>query len=345
MDRAQLIKALRDTAQSASNAIAGSVSGPVDLITAALRAGGLNIERPIGGSEWMNEKGLTIPVEMGAPRIVGETLGIAGPAVVAAKAPQIASAINRGVQNLAAGGAPAMRGQMGGVYMGGPRQEALETAQRNAAKPVSEGGLGLPPNNTPMDRARAMGFEDDAVHFSRHGIDATELDSGKFAIAPFDAVGTHVGTKEAAMDRFKNTVGTTPDIKGTSYPVLIKRGEQFVSSRTGGAWTEEELSAALFERGGYANAKDNFQSLNQKLRRDLFRGSGYDSIPYVNDVESKGSVSYIVPPHNIRSRFAAFDPARVNENDLLGRADPRLLGLMGLGAAGGLGAYNYMQGQ
>ena len=102
MDRAQLVKALRDTAQSASNAIAGSVSGPVDLITAALRVGGLNIEKPIGGSEWMNEKGLTIPVEMGAPRIVGETLGMAGPAVVAAKAPQIASAMNRGVQNLAA---------------------------------------------------------------------------------------------------------------------------------------------------------------------------------------------------------------------------------------------------
>ena len=206
MDRAQLVKALRDTAQSASNAIAGSVSGPVDLITAALRAGGLNIERPIGGSEWMNEKGLTVPVEMGAPRIVGETLGMAGPAVVAAKAPQIASAINRGVQNLAAGGAPAMRGQMGGVYMGGPRQEALETAQRNAAKPVSEGGLGLPPNNTPMDRARALGFVDEGLlhgtvndfpafaQSSRHSVYATD----KPAIADIyaTATGRHKGLRE-----------------------------------------------------------------------------------------------------------------------------------------------------
>ena len=34
---------------------------------------------------------------------------------------------------------------------------AHEVAQKNAALPVSKGGLGLPPNNTAMDRARAMG--------------------------------------------------------------------------------------------------------------------------------------------------------------------------------------------
>lgn len=39
-------------------------------------------------------------------------------------------------------------------------------------------------------------------------------------------------------------------------------------------------------------------------------------------------------PSRIRSRFAAFDPARINENDLLGRADPYLLGLLGAGAGG-----------
>jgi hypothetical protein len=211
-----------------------------------------------------------------------------------------------------------------------PQADALDAAQKNAVKM-----LGLPPNNTPMDRAKALGFVDDAVHFSRHGIDVNELDSGKFAVAPFDAVGTHVGTKEAALDRFRNTVATTDQIKGSSYPVLIKKGEQFISPKTGGAWAEDDLSSALFERGGYATAKDTFQSLNQKLRRDIFRGSGYDSIPYVNDVEAKGAISYIVPPHNIRSRFAAFDPARINENDLLGRVNLPMLGLLGAGGLGG----------
>lgn len=47
-----------------------------------------------------------------------------------------------------------------------PQQAALDLAQQRAALPVSEGGLGLPANNTPMDRARAMGFETPALHGS-----------------------------------------------------------------------------------------------------------------------------------------------------------------------------------
>lgn len=53
--------------------------------------------------------------------------------------------------------------EMGGAMMGGtkfvyPQEQALLTAQRNAAKPVSKGGLALLPNNTPEERAAAMGF-------------------------------------------------------------------------------------------------------------------------------------------------------------------------------------------
>jgi len=44
------------------------------------------------------------------------------------------------------------------------RLEALRIAQQNAAKPVSEGGLGLRPDNTPEERAAAMGFTTPAYH-------------------------------------------------------------------------------------------------------------------------------------------------------------------------------------
>jgi hypothetical protein len=50
-------------------------------------------------------------------------------------------------------------------------------------------------------------------------------------------------------------------------------------------------------------------------------------------------------PSVVRSRFAAFDPARINENDLLGRADPRLLALIAAGTGGGLFGYNYLNSQ
>ena len=103
MDRNALIRALRDTAQSASNAIASNISGPVDLIAAGLRGVGLPIpQNPVGGSQWMAERGLTAPVQQGVAQVIGDTIGLAGPALVANFAPQIASALNRGAQNLAA---------------------------------------------------------------------------------------------------------------------------------------------------------------------------------------------------------------------------------------------------
>jgi len=54
-------------------------------------------------------------------------------------------------------------------------------------------------------------------------------------------------------------------------------------------------------------------------------------------------VAAVTKPALVRSRFAAFDPARINENDLLGFADPRLLALIGAGTGGGLLGYNYLQ--
>jgi GNAT superfamily N-acetyltransferase len=202
-----------------------------------------------------------------------------------------------------------------------PQQAALETAQRNAALPVEQGGLGLPPNNTAEMRAQAMGGMD-AVHFSRQGGDYSTLDSGKFAIAPFDAVGTHVGSPQAAMERFQNTVGykvgnpnyALDELKGTSYPVKVL-GDKPLLNQNGMPWGEDDLNTFLRKTGGHNYSDINggkltYQDLNADLRKKLFDEQGYTSIPYFNEVEGKGSISYIVPPENIRSRFAAFDPMR-----------------------------------
>jgi hypothetical protein len=131
-------------------------------------------------------------------------------------------------------------------------EQAHLTAQRNAALPVNQGGLGLAPDNTAMDRARAMGFDVEAYHTSRHGIDVDSLDSGKYAIAPFDAIGTHFGTKEAALDRFNRTVGTTEQFKGSTYPVLLK-GSNPLLSKNGQVFNEEPLMMSLSEKADYGN--------------------------------------------------------------------------------------------
>ena len=196
-----------------------------------------------------------------------------------------------------------------GAKFTAPQDEALRLAQQRAALPPSQGGLGLPAGNTPEQRAAAMGGKE-MTHFSRHGGDFSVLDSGQYAQAPFDAVGTHVGSKEAALERFRNTIGTTDQIKGVTYPVNML-GKNPLMNPEGHAWTEDELSAFLRKEGGH-NVQGNltYSQMNAELRKKLFEDQGYTSIPYVNEVENKGVISHIVPPENLRSRFAAFDPWR-----------------------------------
>ena len=95
MDKQTIIKALRDFGQSASNTAADTVAVPVDLIASALRAGGIDVGAPVAGSQWMAENGLTAPVEPGMAKALGESAGMIGPMVAAAKAPQIAKMMSK----------------------------------------------------------------------------------------------------------------------------------------------------------------------------------------------------------------------------------------------------------
>jgi hypothetical protein len=259
--------------------------------------------------------------------IVGSAIPLAGPAAKGAvalgkyAAPQIAQALEN--YTFKTGMALPMVERQAGRTFAAPQDAALRLAQERAALPVEQGGLGLPKNNTSEQRAAAMDGKD-FVHFSRHGGDFETLDSAKFAIAPFDAVGTHVGTPQAAMERYQNTIGykignpnyAADEIKGTTYPVTIL-GNKPLLNQNAMAWGEDDLSAFLRQQGGHNysdihGGKMTYQDMNADLRKKLFEKQGYTSIPYYNEVEGKGSISYIVPPENIRSRFAAFDPFRRN---------------------------------
>lgn len=89
-----LARLLRDGAQGASNAVASNVSGPVDALAWALRKGGLPIPaNPVGGSDWMAQKGFTAQPQNKLAGLAGETMGLLGPVAVAAKAPQIAGGL------------------------------------------------------------------------------------------------------------------------------------------------------------------------------------------------------------------------------------------------------------
>lgn len=92
-----------DVLQAASNAVAGNVTGPVDILSLLLRKIGVPVpENALGSSQWAREQGLLRDVDDPYARAAGESLGIIAPMVAAAKAPQIARGLLKAGDNLAA---------------------------------------------------------------------------------------------------------------------------------------------------------------------------------------------------------------------------------------------------
>lgn len=140
MDKQAIIKALRDTAQSASNSVAETASAPIDAITWALRKAGLPVpENAVGSSDWMAQKGLTAPVEAGIPKMAGEVLGNVVPAIGFAKAPQIARGINRMVDNAMA---PTTLNKQRGV-IGVHHQDVLNSMSKGLSDDVVNESFGV----------------------------------------------------------------------------------------------------------------------------------------------------------------------------------------------------------
>lgn len=180
-----------------------------------------------------------------------------------------------------------------------PQDEALRTAQENAVRM-----LGLPPGNTPMDRARAMGFVNPAYH-------ATTAEN----INAFD---------NARLGK------STADNGASEWGInLAKKGHWFadrdISNQTG---SHVVYPVMLKEPSKTFRSLDSMERSRRPLKNTVS----------VRD-EEFGTRSFVVPdPRDIRSRFAAFDPARINENDIMGYATPAMLGTLALGSAGAMGA-------
>lgn len=105
MDNKQLIEALRnggshakDFLQAASNGIAdNTIGGLVDMAAYPLRAAGVPVgNAPVGGTEWLRQKGYTRDVPAGLPQILGEGLGGAVGGAVMAPA-EMANIVKSGV--------------------------------------------------------------------------------------------------------------------------------------------------------------------------------------------------------------------------------------------------------
>lgn len=248
--------------------------------------------------------------------------------------------------------APATMNKQSGKVFVYPQDEALATAQRNAAKPVSEGGLGLRTDNTAMERAKAMGYNTPAYH-------GTSADFSEFSVA---GKGKTSGSGAFFTDN-PSVASTYASLDGGSVLPTMLQTETPVQVAANGAnwnWLGKGVKVDAPKTAENKAAKktlgklfpDVFKYEDSLSTDDLARwanNQGYDSVIFdaVKDRGPNGVFSTaeaalpskntaMFNPANIRSRFAAFDPARRNEADLLGRADPALLGLIGLGTGAGV---------
>lgn len=178
---------------------------------------------------------------------------------------------------------------------------AHELAQRNAALPVEQGGLGLLANNTAMERAKALGY-------------------------PMDLYGrphTNIGfTNRAATNAPMKKAGIIKsELEQLGIPV---RGEQAQSGST-----------YLDIPGNPYPVNDNpiGQSIPIEQLRFSTHSKRYDGIPinepddaFISDVfpkhgdtldTARQKINEMIARGGIRSRFAAFDPLKRNSSDLL----------------------------
>lgn len=227
-----------------------------------------------------------------------------------------------------------------------PYELAQEVAQKNAVEM-----LGLPANNTAMDRAKALGYDTPAFHGTNRNF--TEFKNSM--------LGATTGAKSAQKAHFlaanpemSNTYVSTRNIYNYSPPAyekLVKNKEAFkefieapddqskwmVLEKYGMNYGGGRVIPVLAKLGnpkikdyqglGYRDEtfNDLIKSAKKSKKDSVVFKNTFDQGPY-EGANVQSDVYAIFNPANIRSRFAAFDPARVNEPDLLAAGVP--LGLL-----------------
>jgi hypothetical protein len=216
-----------------------------------------------------------------------------------------------------------------------PQQEALDTAKRNAALPIEEGGLGLPKDNTPEMRAKAMGYDVPAYH----GTTVWEADDGRKLgdIEAFNRLAsTEIVGRKPSLDQVGIWASDRPDelgagmysgSQGAIYPLMLRMENPKTTSFEQMARTASNLSSGEPLGAGVVPRVSDVEPYRQMLKEQDFDSlmiKAKQGSPYTEFADQTGYV--LLEPSQVRSRFAAFDPMRRNEADILAGVLP--LGLL-----------------
>jgi hypothetical protein len=192
-------------------------------------------------------------------------------------------------------------------------------------------------------------FSEDVYHFSKGSFEGDTFDTSR-STTRFDRLGTHVGTKEAAKDRAKFSLGnmdaeeiiSLPEgASGGSTMPLRARVDKPYLKENGEIFSEEEVRLAM---NNYAdqNKIADLDIAMEAFRKDL-TDNGFTHIPYKNNIEGRDrstgerQISYIMltnrtakDPAVLKGRFSKFEDVN----------DPRLMRADGGEVMDGIGSLN-----
>lgn len=224
-------------------------------------------------------------------------------------------------------------------------EEAHQTAQKNATEM-----LNLPPNNTAMDRAKAMGFDGGWYHGRYKDYDQINPERTFYTTKDADYASQY-SYEPTASSMGGKSMSDFDDLRPNVMPLMIKKNEILdTRTRAGQGVFKDDFymqygnGTPLTEKGlpDWVDAED-FGEMFSDLNRE-YKGVYADEgkIPtWDGGLKDRGVSAAIFEPSAVRSRFAAFDPARRHEADILGQADVGLLSGLGLGSLLGLGVNKY----
>jgi hypothetical protein len=208
-----------------------------------------------------------------------------------------------------------------------PQDEALALAQQRAALPIEQGGLGLPPTNTAMDRAKAMGFDTPAFHGTSADFANMNMSGGA---GKTRGAGAFFSNNPAMASTYASKDG------GNVIPVLLKDGRNVAIEGKGANWNW--LDAKTKMKAPKLDESKAFSKPLNKVFPEDFRWNdalstddiaqwankqGYGGVNF-NAVRDRGpngvfntpeaalpsDITAVFNPDLVRSRFAAFDPWR-----------------------------------
>lgn len=231
------------------------------------------------------------------------------------------------------------------VNMPSATEGELRMAQANAARPVSEGGLGLGPDNTREERAFAMGYLTPAFHGGYRNIrEFQPSNTGIFFAKDPRVAGTYAGDSSEAVDFIPQEFGLTPvmlnridgasidaqghyfgdipldginvNVGGSTVP--LREFAQKAGSNDDGIMTDDIVRASgQAPSVEFKNIVDLGPVYDQAGEINRAIPDNLDDDDFFTMVEEVGSDVYAMKrPSDIRSPLAAFDPMRRNSRDI-----------------------------